>query len=188
MRVFDFDGTIYDGESSVDFFLFSLKRHPKNLLLLPRVIYMLIRYKRLKITTDELTKALEKYGLRFLATIKDLNGDIKNFWDTHFHKIKPFYLEGRREDDVILSASPDILLNEVANRLGIHTVIASSFDIETGKIIKLCYHKNKCDYFKSLFPNIRIDEFYTDSDNDKAVFELSDKVFMVKGNKITERN
>lgn len=41
MRVFDFDGTIYDGESSVDFFLYSLRRHPKNLRLLPKVLLCL---------------------------------------------------------------------------------------------------------------------------------------------------
>ncbi|MBQ7794763.1 MAG: haloacid dehalogenase-like hydrolase [Clostridia bacterium] len=187
MRVFDFDGTIYDGESSVDFFLFSLKRHPKNLLLLPRVFYMLLRYKRLKITPDELAAGLEKYGARFLSGINDLSGDIVKFWDGHFHKIKQFYLEGKLDDDVILSASPDFLIVEAAKRLGIKTVIASSFDLEKGKILRLCYHENKCEYFSLQFPDKRIDEFYTDSDNDKAVFKLSDRVFMVKGNKITER-
>ena len=29
MNVYDFDKTIYDGDSSVDFYKFSLKRHPK---------------------------------------------------------------------------------------------------------------------------------------------------------------
>ena len=29
MRVFDFDNTIYDGESVIDFYLFSLRRNPK---------------------------------------------------------------------------------------------------------------------------------------------------------------
>ncbi len=186
MRVFDFDGTIYDGESCVDFFLFSLRKHPKNITLLPRVLYMLWRYKRLKITPDELTLALEKYAGKFLSRIDDLNGDIVEFWNTHSKKIKPFYSKIKQADDVILSASPDFLLNEITNRLGIKTVISSSFDIEKSKIIRLCYHENKCEYFKKLFPDSRIDEFYTDSENDQAVFALSDKIFMVKGNNISE--
>ena len=35
--VYDFDGTIYDGDSTADFVLFSLRRHPGVLLGLPRV-------------------------------------------------------------------------------------------------------------------------------------------------------
>ena len=33
MNIYDFDGTIYDGDSSIDFFKYSLKKH-KNLFLL----------------------------------------------------------------------------------------------------------------------------------------------------------
>lgn len=32
MRVFDFDNTIYDGESGADLFLYFLKKDPKGLL------------------------------------------------------------------------------------------------------------------------------------------------------------
>ena len=36
MNVYDFDGTIYDGDSTVDFFLHALKRNPSVLLHLPK--------------------------------------------------------------------------------------------------------------------------------------------------------
>ena len=36
--VYDFDGTIYDGDSTVDFTRFCLRRHPAVLAGLPRVI------------------------------------------------------------------------------------------------------------------------------------------------------
>lgn len=186
MRVFDFDGTIYDGESSVDFFLFELKRHPENLLLLPKVLHSLIRYKRLKVSFDELWHGLERYGERFLATIPDLMGDIKLFWDMHSKKIKKSYLKMMREDDVILSAGPDFLIKEMAGRLGIKTVIASEYDFSNKKILTLCYRDRKCDCFHNHFPGRRMDEFYTDSENDRAVFALADKVFIVKGDNIKE--
>ena len=35
MNVYDFDKTIYDGDSTADFYIFSLKRHKKILLLAP---------------------------------------------------------------------------------------------------------------------------------------------------------
>lgn len=186
MRVFDFDGTIYDGESSVDFFLFELKRHPENLLLLPRVLYSLVRYKRLKVSFDELWQGLERYGERFLATIPDLMVDIRLFWDVHSRKIKQSYLDMMKEDDVILSAGPDFLIKEIAHRLGIKTVIASEYDFENKKILTLCYRDRKCDCYKKLFPCTRIDEFFTDSENDRAVFALADRVFIVNGDNIRE--
>lgn len=30
MHAYDFDGTIYDGDSTVDFYLYSLCKHPEN--------------------------------------------------------------------------------------------------------------------------------------------------------------
>ena len=36
MNVFDFDGTIYSGDSTIDFYFFALKRNVKLLLFLPR--------------------------------------------------------------------------------------------------------------------------------------------------------
>ena len=42
--VYDFDGTIYDGDSTVDFFLFSLRRNPKILFQLPIIIWYAFLY------------------------------------------------------------------------------------------------------------------------------------------------
>ena len=35
--VYDFDGTLYDGDSTADYVLFCLRRHPALLLSLPAV-------------------------------------------------------------------------------------------------------------------------------------------------------
>ena len=35
MNIYDFDGTIYNGDSTIDFWLFTLKRHPSALLMIP---------------------------------------------------------------------------------------------------------------------------------------------------------
>ena len=45
MNVYDFDNTIYKGESAIDFFVYFMKRDPKLLLYVPKVIKALIRYK-----------------------------------------------------------------------------------------------------------------------------------------------
>ena len=45
INVYDFDGTVYRGDSSVDFFLFCLRRFPANIILLPKVAAALLQYK-----------------------------------------------------------------------------------------------------------------------------------------------
>ena len=45
MSVYDFDNTIYDGDSSIDFWFFSLTRNPIIVVLLPYQIIMATLYK-----------------------------------------------------------------------------------------------------------------------------------------------
>ena len=44
MNVYDFDKTIYDGDSTADFYIFSLKRHKKILLLAPSLIGAFLKF------------------------------------------------------------------------------------------------------------------------------------------------
>lgn len=185
MNVYDFDNTIYNGESVVDFYMFCLKRHPGLITIFPKVVYMLIKYKACRITEQELFFEAEKY-IKALFKKIDFEKLAPLFWDKNQNKIKKFYLDNKKEDDVVLSASADFLIGEMCNRLGIKTVIASSYDKETEQIVRLCFRSKKVDIFKEFFPDKRIDNFYTDSLNDSPMFELSDRVFMVKGNRIKE--
>ena len=53
MNVFDFDGTIYDGDSSVDFWLFCLQKKPSLLRCFPRQLRGAVLYKFGRITKEE---------------------------------------------------------------------------------------------------------------------------------------
>lgn len=41
MKVYDFDNTIYSGESTVDYYFFLLKKNPKLFCLLPTLLVMI---------------------------------------------------------------------------------------------------------------------------------------------------
>lgn len=43
---------------------------------------------------------------RFL-TYCDTEKDVNDFWKEYIGNIKPFYLEQKKDDDVIISASPE---------------------------------------------------------------------------------
>ena len=45
MNVFDFDGTIYQGDSSVDFFLYCIKQYPQTRKRLLVIVFHMLQYK-----------------------------------------------------------------------------------------------------------------------------------------------
>lgn len=185
MNVYDFDNTIYDGESTVDFYLFVLKQNWELALLFPKMIYMLARYKLCLISEQELMLEAEKYSSYILNKL-DIDKLVPMFWDKNQRKIKDFYLQKKMDSDIVVSAGPDFLLCEICSRLGINNLISSQIDRNTGRIKQLCYKSKKVEIFKEIYPDVKIDEFYTDSMNDRPMFALANKVYLVKKNKIKE--
>lgn len=185
MNVYDFDNTIYDGESVVDFYIFLLNKNPRLMTLMPKMVWMLLRYKACRISEEELLRQAQRYTARFFSYVanRDL---VVEFWDKNQKKIKKFYLERRKDDDVVLSASCNILIEEMCQRLGIKTVISSEIDVQNGEILQLCFRERKPEIFRKYFPGAVIDNFYTDSMNDSPMFELARHIYLVKGNKVKE--
>lgn len=110
----------------------------------------------------------------------DIEREIKCFWNKNEYKIKGWYKEKKKDDDVIISASPEFLLLEICTRIGIRNLIASKVDEKTGKYLgKNCYGKEKEVRFYQKFPNGIIDEFYSDSYSDEPMAKLAKKSFIV---------
>ena len=187
MRVFDFDNTIYDGESAFDMFFYYLKKDFRGVFkFVPKFIEGFIKYKRHIITIDEVKSDYALFIKEYFKRIDNIEEDFERFWDIHEKNIKPFYAEIQKEDDVILSASPYCLLSVMTKRLGIKNVISSELDAVTGEIGEICYHDNKVKMFKAVYGDAKIDEFYTDSISDKPIMDISKTVFLVDGKKITK--
>ena len=85
--LYDFDGTIYDGDSSVDFFKFCLKKDKSIYKMLPKMFIKFIAYKSKNITDTE----LKEYIFSFLKKFKNIDSLVDEFWQTHKSKIKKFY-------------------------------------------------------------------------------------------------
>ena len=186
MNVFDFDNTIYDGETLVDFILYYVKTDYKIWKFVPKLVYIAIKDKFHLFTVE---KAINEYasfleGYYVKNTVK--KEDVKRFWDENQHKIKPWYEKVRRDDDIIVSGTTDFILEEIMERMGIKNYVGSSIDSKTGKFKRLCFLENKVKIFKELYPDAHIDNFYTDSMNDRAMMDISDHVFFVTGDKIEQ--
>ena len=103
MNVYDFDGTIYNGDSTRDFYFFCLKRHKSILKFLPMQGYHFIRY-ALKLITK--TQFKEKF-YTFFTGIDDIDGEVKLFWEKHENNMLTWWPDWRKDDDVLISASPE---------------------------------------------------------------------------------
>ena len=53
MNAYDFDETIYDGESSVEFVFAFIKHDPSVLKFIPKVMKEFVRYNKGKLTVEE---------------------------------------------------------------------------------------------------------------------------------------
>lgn len=183
MNVYDFDKTIYNGDSTADFYLFSLKRHKKILFLIPSLAVAFTKYYLFKKGTK--TEFKEKM-YRFLKYC-DIEKDVMDFWDKNECKVKDFYFVIQREDDVIISASPEFLLKEICKRIKIKNLIASKVDSRSGIYDGInCHGEEKVKRFRQVFKNEPIDDFYSDSFSDTPLALIAKKAYMVNKNSIDD--
>ncbi len=180
MNVYDFDGTIYDGDSTIDFFVFSLKRNAKIRKCMPEILWTAIKYKVGKVGLNIFK---EKF-YSFVKYIDSLDEEVELFWETHHKKIKGWYLERKQETDVIISASPQWLLEPIAKQLEVE-LIASLVDPNTGKLLsKNCKGEEKVCRFTSKYEKGGIEKFYSDSKSDQPLAQMAQEAFLVKGDRI----
>ena len=181
MNVYDFDKTIYDGDSTLDFYYFSLKKSPMLIRFLPIQIigfikYMFGMYSKLQFK--------EKF-YSFLKGIKDVDSMVELFWNENQDKIKDWYLKSKEESDVIISASPEFLLNTICRRIGIKHLIASEVNKDTGICEgENCYGEEKVLRFKKYFEKGEIKKFYSDSLSDAPISLMASERYIVSGNNI----
>ncbi len=183
MNVYDFDGTIYAGDSTIDFWFYCIKKYPAALKTLPGTLCNLLRYHTKLVRLEVFKESF--YG--FLRSIPDAQNEVISFWDIHFDKLQKWYMKQKSESDVIISASPEFLLQECCTRLGVR-LIASKVDSRTGRLQgNNCKGNEKVRRFRTAYPNAVIENFYSDSYSDKPLADLAMHSYFVKGNVLTEK-
>lgn len=186
MNVYDFDNTLYDGESGVDMFFFYLKKRPWLVRYTPQVVGAFIAYKRHQVTIDSVAQQYAGLIKAFLDGIEDYQEDARVFWDKHEHRLRPFYKQLHQPDDLIISAGPEQSLKEICTRLGVKRYIGTVINEATSALDFICFRENKVKAFQARYPGEQIDNFYTDSMNDKPLMDIAKHVFMVDKGEITQ--
>ncbi len=177
MNVYDFDGTIYDGDSSIDFFKFCFNENKRCIKVLPRFLISIVLY-LLKIKEKEYMKSCFFAFIKYFDNLEDM---VNKFWSLNECKIKDWYLEVKSENDIIISASPEFLLSPICKKLNI-ALIATKVNTKTGELVgKNCHGKEKVIRFNS---RGKIENFYSDSLSDMPLKEISKNAFIVKGERL----
>lgn len=182
MNIYDFDKTIYDGDSTAAFIKYCAKRYRKAYITIIPTLWAFFLY-MLGIYTK--TRFKEKmYG--FLKYIPDIDCAVSDFWDKHEENILQYYKKQHRPDDIIISASPQFLLEEICKRIGVKRLIASRVDKHTGKYSgENCWGAEKVRRLIDEYATDSCTEFYSDSKSDAPLAEIADRAYIVRRNTLT---
>ena len=160
--VYDFDGTIYDGDSTADYVLFCLRRHPGMIASLPRI------------AGAALLLAIKKYNLtRFKSVLFgemsrrfSLEEEAEAFWQymRTRRKLGPWFFDTPRDLPIVIaSASPEFELKYAADILGVKTLIGTRCDMKTGELFgRNCKGAEKIERIRQAMGDYEVRAMYTD--------------------------
>lgn len=175
MNVYDFDHTIYGGDSSIDFALHHIVHHPVSFCFLP-VLFFAGCAAKMGLLSSKKSKEL---FFSFLRIAPASTEDVNAFWLLHRKKIKAWYLEQQQPDDLIVSASPAFLLSPFMNEMG-KELIATEMSPASGRIRgENCKGINKVGMILERKGEVRIHSFYSDSLSDTPLAEMAEKAYLV---------
>ena len=180
MNGYDFDKTILKGNSVKRFSDYCFLRLPYLWLLLPAYLVVLILYLVRIVSKDVFLRVLEF----FVVLVPNRQKWVRRFWDKNIKHVKQWYLDRKRDDDIVISASPAYIIEEVCARLGVRC-IASPVGKRWQVVGKHCYGKEKVTMYRARFGDTPLATFYSDSMSDTPMFCLAAEGYFVKGDKIT---
>jgi len=180
MNVYDFDNTILRGDSSARFFGWCLTHFPRVWRDLPGQALNALLF-ILKLRPKQ---AFKQRMFHYFALI-DMDRALRDFWAANMPRIKPWYRQAHRDDDVVISASPEFLIRPACEALGIRAVMGSPVDRATGVYSGLnCHGAEKVRRFREVYPDAAIENFYSDSHSDDPLAAIARKAWLVKGDRL----
>lgn len=181
--IYDFDKTIVPFDSGSLFVGYCIIHYPWCILWMPVVLVGLLLMLLRVITFTQFKQSC----FMFLPMIPKEKA-VKGFWNRHEKQVHPWFKE-RERYSVVISASPDFLLEEIDRRLGFDRLICTRHNPKTGVIIgENCRGEEKVRRLFDEFHNdeIKVVDVYSDSlKHDGPIFSLaSGKCYhIIKGKK-----
>ena len=185
--VFDFDGTIYDGDSTVDFLKYVFSKKPLILIcILPHLFLT-----GLKAAAGRFSLTRFKSGLfSVLARHISLEEEANRFWEMEKtkNKLGRWFLERERALPVVIaSASPDFELEAAARILLPDLLVCTRCDPATGRLIGVnCKSSEKIRRIREEWGEYTVHAMYTDDVRaDAPLLALAEEKYLVCHGKVS---
>ncbi|MBR3148572.1 MAG: haloacid dehalogenase-like hydrolase [Eubacterium sp.] len=181
--IYDFDKTIVPFDSGSLFAVYCFIHYPWCIICLPIIaVGMLLALLHVISFTQ-----FKRVCFMFYPLIPKEKA-VKGFWDRHEKEAHKWFGDSKRYS-VVISASPDFLLDEISRRLDFDKLICTRHNPKTGAIIgENCRGEEKVRRLFEEFDRdeIKVIDVYSDSiRHDKAIFSLAQGrcYHIVKGKK-----
>lgn len=169
--IYDFDKTLVPFDSGSLFIGYCVLHYPWIIIMIPAILIALLLtfFKIISFTT------FKKICFLFTPMIP-LEKAVKKFWNRHEKQLFKWFFEKKRTA-VVISASPDFLLDEIAKRAGFDYLICTRHSEKTGAIVgENCRGEEKVRrlYEKFNKDDIKVIDVYSDSyRHDRPIFSLA---------------
>ena len=167
--IYDFDKTIVPFDSGSRFALYCLLHYPWIIIYLPivAVAAILMLLKVINFTS------FKKTCFMFVPLIP-LKKAVNGFWNKYEKEVHKWFFN-RKRTCVVISASPDFILEEIAKRLSFDYLICTRHSKKSGIIIgENCRDGEKVRRLYEKFSDIQVIDVYSDSiKHDKPIFSLA---------------
>lgn len=181
--LYDFDKTIFNGESGTEFFVFCLKKQPKIAKFLPEQILWAFRYYILH------NVSMEEFKEHLYCCVKELDTKkmIELFWEKNEHRINGWFVNRDRSIPcIVCSASPYWQIAPVCRKLGVDVIIGTDINPHTAVLTgKNCKGEEKLRFIEKYASEFQIRDAYTDNiKSDAPLLSLAQryKYKVTKGN------
>ena len=138
--IYDFDKTVVPFDSALKYWGFCMVHNPWIILLLP---FQFI-WGMMMLTHIISVRTCKKVAFLYIRLINN-EKNVKKYWDKYEKYVYDWFkLENRKRTTVLISASPDFLIEEIARRMNVDYVICTTHDRKHGIMrSEVCRHAEK---------------------------------------------
>lgn len=184
--VFDFNGTLYDGECLEDFSKYVAEVFdPARKKSIPFAYWSFLLYKLFGSvrSADRVMQAFVKPG-------DDVADMVESFWRVYHYKLCRQMLERveKSKHVAIVTSGPGFLIEGAKKYIGDVEMICSTYNLEQQRYTCINTGPQKAESWKRLHPNDSIDKVFTDTKRkDDPLWQIADGwLYIVEHGKIVE--
>lgn len=176
--IYDFDKTVIPFDSALKYWGFCMLYRPWIIILLP----LQFIWGMMMLTHIISVQTCKRWCFAYIKLI-DNEKTVKKYWDKYEKYVYDWFKpENRRRTTVVISASPDFLIEEIATRLQVEYCICTTHNRKNGFMVgKVCRKDEKIRRFRELLPDAEVADVYSDNPkSDKYIFSLGKRCFLAK--------